>query len=179
MSNPALLAARPLRDSLYGELVWSRLGLFRRDLQLESGSEILASLRWEKMLSDQAIAESADGRWNIGARRGRSLRREVLVREAQAQEPVATFTRSWRRTGDLRFVSGPEFAWRREGFWRSEWFWSSARTERLVTFRSRLGFRSRYEMEVDQAARQLKELPILVLLGAYLTSLISRQTAAY
>ena len=178
-ADPVLLAARPLRESLYGELIWSRPGLFRRELKLESGSETLATLRWEKLLSFEALAESADGRWRIGRHRLGSLRGDVVVRDAATEEPLATLTRGWRRTGELRFASGAGFTWGRAGFWRTEWFWSSADQPRLVTFRSRLGFQSRYEMEVDPAAMRLRELPILVLLGAYLMALVSRQRSSH
>jgi len=176
-TDPALLTARPLRDSLYGDLLWRRPSLFRNELRLESGSETLATLRWERLLSTEAVAESADGRWIIVRHRMASLRGEVAVRAAESEQTLATFKRAWRRKGTLEFASGSGFRWEREGFWRPEWFWSSAKTARLVTFRSRLGFTNRYEMAVDPAALRIEELPVLVLLGAYLMTLTSRQHA--
>ena len=170
---------RPLRDALYGELVWSRPGIFRRELYLEAGSERLASLRWERMLSLEAVGESADGRWIIGRHRIGSLRGQVVVRDAATEAPVATFTRHWRRTGVLRFDSGAEYKWEREGFWRTSYFWSSGAQERLLAYTFRVGFHSRYEMEVSPAAQRVAELPVLVLLGAYLMVLTSRQNAAH
>ena len=170
---------RPLRDALYGDLSWSRPSIFRRELDLEAGSERLASLRWEKMLSLEAVGESADGRWIIGRHRMGSLRGQVVVRDAATQAPVATFTRSWRRTGVLRFDSGAEYKWEREGFWRPTYFWSSGAQEHLLAFTFRVGFRSRYEMAVDPAVQRVPELPVLVLLGAYLMVLTSRQNAAH
>ncbi len=173
------VGTRPLRDSLYGDLFWSRPAFFRRELQLEAGSELLARLRWEKMLSFEAVGESADGRWIFGRHRLGSLRGQVLVRDAATRTLVATFIRSWRGTGTLRFVSGAEYRWEREGFWRTRLFWSSAQQERLVTYASRFGWHSRYLMEVDPGAHRAEELPVLVLLGAYLMSMISHQKSAH
>ena len=108
-----------------------------------------------------------------------SMRGQVVVRDADTQAQLATFQRHWRRTGILRFVSGAEYRWEREGFWRTRFFWSSARQERLVAYASRFGLHSRCEMEVDPGAHRLHELPVLVLLGAYLMSMVSRQSSVH
>ena len=178
-TEPALLGARPMRDSLYGDLVWSRPSLLRRELHLEAGSELIVRLSWDGVLSHEAVAESADGRWIIGRHRFRSLLGTVTVREAATGAEVATFTRGWRRTGTLRFASGAEYTWERDGFWRPTFFWSSARQERLVAFKWVFAWRSRYDMEVHPAARGLAELPVLVLLGAYVMAQIATQSHAY
>ena len=166
---------RPLRDSLYGDLLWSRPGFFRRELQLEAGSEILATLRWERMLSFDAVGESADGRWAFV--RAGSLRGNVLVRDPVTRSVVATFTSTWRGTGTLRFETGAEYAWKREGFWRTRHFWSSSQNECVIAYASRLGWHRRYEMEVDPAAHRLAQLPVLALLGAYLVTMSSRKSS--
>jgi hypothetical protein len=176
---PELATARPLADGLYGDLVWSRPGVFRRELRLESGSDVLAVLRWENLFSFEAVGESADGRWIFGRRHAASLLGTTVVREADTQAELATFTRHWRGTGTLRFASGAEFKFERSGFWRPVHFWSSSRQPRLVAFQTSYGFRRRYQMEVDPAARGVAELPVLVLLGGYLMVLLHRQGHAH
>jgi hypothetical protein len=169
-------ATRPLRESLLGELVWRRPHALRRDLVLEAGSEQLAMLRWEKLFSLEAAAICADGRWIIGRRGPIALKSQVVMRAHGEDEPVATFDRDWRGTGILRLPSGAEYRWRRTGFWRSSWFWSSHLKERLIAFRSRLRFKPSFEMEVDPAVRRLDDVPVLVLLGAYLmTVMVTRR----
>jgi len=168
------LGTRPLRDSLYGDLVWSRPHLFRRELLLEAGSEVLAAVRWEKVLSFEAVGESAESRW-IFARKG-GLRERVEVRNPVTREVVATFAATWRGTGTLRFTSGAEFTWNREGFWRTRRFWSSSQQERLIVYALRMGWRTRYELEVGPGALRVEELPVLVLLGAYLMAMDSRKS---
>jgi hypothetical protein len=174
-----LSRARPLRDALYGDLAWSRPGLFRRELRLESGSELLAEIRWTKLLSFEAEAESADGRWIIGRQRRASLRPDLVMRDADSGTEIADFRRTWRRTGTLRFASGEEFTWGREGFWLSTYFWSSASQPRLIVLRSELGWTRRFVMEVDPAARQLSHLPELVLLGGYIMAVLAAQRRAH
>jgi hypothetical protein len=174
-TDAALAGARPLRP-VYGDLNGVRPGVFARELQLEAGSERLAVLRWEKVLGTAADAESGDGRWRI-ARRG-PLAMQFVVRDAASDAEVATMTRNWRGRGEARFASGTGFKWDREGFWRSEHFWTSATGERLITWRTRIGWTTRYEMEVMEGARRLPELPVLVLLGTYVMVMMSRQRHA-
>lgn len=167
---------RPLRDALLGELLWRRSGSFGRELILEAGSERLASLRWEKWFSFQAIASCADGGWIISSRRSFSLRGEEVVRDATSEAEVAAFKSRWTGTGVARFASGAEYPMEREGFWRPRYFWADAERKPLITFRPLMGFRRSYEMTVDPAARRLAEIAVLVLLGAYVMAMISARS---
>lgn len=167
------LGGRPLRASLYGDLVWSRPGLFRRELLLEAGSEGLASLRWEKLLSFEATAESADGRWIIGRHRMGSLRGQMIVREAATGAQIAVFDRSWRGTGTVQFASGARYRWERDGFWRPTYFWTTDGERGLLSFKFLFGLTHRIAMEVDPAAREVAELPVLVLLGGYVMAILA------
>jgi hypothetical protein len=175
----ALPGARPLSRSTFGDMLWSRPGLFRRELRLEAGSELLARLRWEKPFSSDAVAESADGRWIIQRERSFGPGRPLCVREIASGAEVATFTPRWRGAGVIRFTSGTEFRLKREGFWRPRYFWTDRKETRLVTFHSVLGFRRSFEMTVDDAARRLAELPVLVTLGAYIMSRRARGSHAH
>ena len=102
-----------------------------------------------------------------------------MVREAATEEVVATFTRDWRGAGLVRFASGPEYRWGRSGFWRSVWFWSSDQQERLIAYRSAVALTRRFGMEVDPAANRLAELPVLVMLGAYLMAILAARHHAH
>jgi hypothetical protein len=174
----AWTGGRPLREALLGDLVWRRPGVFSRELILEAGSEELAALRWEKWFSFEAVAESADGLWLIGRRRSASLLGDVVVRDPGSGIEVAAFKRSWRGTGAVRFASGAEYRWGREGFWRPRYFWAAESGSPLLSFRTVVGFGRRYEMDVDPSARSLAELPVLVLLGGYVMALMSAQRHA-
>jgi hypothetical protein len=166
---------RPLRDSLYGDLIWRRPRFFRSELVLEAGSERLASLIWPKWYSFDAVAESADGRWTIGRRRGMGLRAPCVVLNADSGAEVATIRRGWRGMGTARFASGAEYAWGREGFWHPRYHWAAGPSGPLITFRGLYAIGKSYEMTVDPRARALAELPVLVLLGTYVMALISAQ----
>src|SRR5207247_10819982 len=127
-------------------------------------------------LSVEAVAETGDGRWIIG-RHG--ARRTVVVRDAGARAEVATHTPSWRGKGVTRFASGAEFTWASEGFWRPTHFWSSADRSQLIGFKLLLGWKHRIEMRVDPAAHGLVELPVLVLLGAYMMAMVAARSHAH
>jgi hypothetical protein len=170
--------SRPLGESLLGELIWSRPRALRRDLVLEAGSEQLALLRWEKLFSLQATAICADRRWIIGRQGAVALKSQIVMREAKSDQAVATFERSWRGAGVLRLAGGAEYRWQRTGVWRGTWSWSSALQERLVAFKSRHGVRTKIEMEVDPSARELDEVPVLVLLGAYIMAVLVARRGA-
>ena len=174
-----LTGARPLGERLYGDLVWSRPGIFSREWRLEAGSELLAVLRWERVLSFEAVAETGDGRWTIGRHRRGSLLGQVVVRDARTQAVVATHTSSWRETGAARFASGAEFKWVREGFWRPTHFWSTPDRPQLIGFKTLMSWKRSVEMHVDPAAHGLAELPVLVLLGAYLMAMAAARSHAH
>jgi hypothetical protein len=165
---------RPLREA-YGDLLWRRPSVFGRDLILEAGSELLASLHWEKWYSFEALGRSADGGWTLTRHRGGSLLGGCVVRDAASGAEVASFKRSWRGTGTARFASGAEYAWQREGFWRPRYFWTGPDGRPLVWFKGLLGLGKSYEMTVDPAARERAEFPVLVLLGSYVMAVVSAQ----
>ena len=169
---------RPLRDALLGDLAWRRPGIFSRELVLEAGSDQVARLCWGRWFTFEATAESADGRWSIGRRRGAWLRGDRVVRDAGSGAEVAEFKRNWRGKGVVRFASGAEYLWGWEGFWSPRYFWMAEDRRPLMTFRAVVGFGREYTMEVDPAARNLPELPVLTLLGGYTMVLISAQRAA-
>jgi hypothetical protein len=175
-AGPAWTGGRPLSHGLFGDLIWRRPRPFSRELILEAGSERLATLRWERWFSFEAVAESADGRWIIGRRRAASLLGNHVMRDAGSGVEVAELKRGWRGTGVARFASGVEYRWEREGFWRPRYSWVDGDRRPLLTFRPLLGFGRSYEMTVDPAARVLAELPALVLLGAYTMAIISAQS---
>jgi len=174
-ADGSFLSTRPLRDSLLGDLLWRGHGAFARELVLEAGSERIAVVRWKRWYSFEAVAESADGRWLLGRRRASSLRGNPVVRDAATREEVAGLQRGWRGTGVLRFASGVEFGWEREGFWRPRYSWTTGDGRTLLGFRVLFGFRPRFEMTVDPAAREREELPVLVVLGAYVMALDAAQ----
>ena len=166
---------RLLRDA-YGDMVWRRPSLLGRELILEAGSEALARLSWAKWYSFDAVGESADGRWLLERRRSITVLSGCIVKEAATGEEVASFQRSWRSTGEARFASGIQYGWRYEGFWRRTYYWADEAGSRLVTFQSVFGFPGhRYEVGVDPAARSRAELPVLVLLGGYVMSMLTRR----
>jgi len=165
----------PLREA-YGDLVWRRPALLRRELVLEAGSETLASLFWNKWYSFDAVAESGDGRWLMRRIRSIAVLSGCTVTEAATGAEVARYQRNWRGTGEVAFSSGSRFAWKYEGFWRRTYYWADAAGTRLVTIRSVLGFGgTSYEMSVDPAARSLAELPVLVMLGGYVRAMLTRR----
>jgi len=172
------MGGRPLREA-YGDLLWRRPSVFARDLVLEAGSETLARLHWEKWYRFEALGQSADGRWLLTRHRGGSFMGGCAVRDTTTGAEVATFKRSWRGTGTVTFVSGVEYAWQREGFWRASHFWAGPDGRPLVTFKGVLGINRRYEMTVDEAARERAELPVLVLLGSYIMAMVSHHRHAH
>jgi len=175
VTSERVWTGRPLRET-YGDFAWRRPTLLSREMILEAGSETLASLRWDKWYSFDAVAESADGRWRLHRRRLISVLSSCVVTEAATGAEVATFQRNWRSTGEVRFASGSQFHWGFEGFWRRTYFWADGSGTQLMTMRSVLGFGlHRYEMSVDPAARSLAELPVLVMLGGYVMAMLSRR----
>ena len=87
-----------------------------------------------------------------------------------AGQPVAVYRGRGLRGGELETAKGQRWLWKSFGFWRRAWGFTRNGEEPLVLFRLRLSWgHALDEVTVDADARRMPELPMLLLLGRYLT----------
>ncbi len=158
------------------DLRWSRPKLLRSEYELLSKGELVGRLALHGFCNVAATAESGEGRWKF-QREGILGTRATIV-SAESGDTLATFRSNiWGMGGELRFISGHRSR-AAMNFWGTQLRLESAPYGPLVTLRSGgLSHRSA-EVDIANAARDLPELPLLVLFGWYLFIMIHRDTSA-
>lgn len=165
----SLAEARGLR------LAWVKPSFRRADYVLRAGDHDIATLRVTGARGTRAQGEFADQAWTIES--GGPWMSKVIVREPGHDADVAVLAMSMWGGGLVDFARGGQFRWRRRGFGGRRWLFATYGHEPLLTFSHRISWRRRaVEVEVDPAAWALRELPVLLLLGAYLMRRGSRAT---
>lgn len=157
------------------ELQWTRPSRRRRFYELRAGDEIVATLQWKK--GSLAVAKVADGEWTF--KRQGFWRRRVTVRREESEIDIAEFELGWSSGGTLDSGDGRRFRWAAANFWRSNWQWVTEDGTSLVHFDGKSkGTKLGSIMEIELAAVDLPQLPLLVMLGWYLLLMTAEEEAA-
>jgi hypothetical protein len=144
-------------------LQWSRPSIFRREFELRSGEELLATLRIRGAFRPVGIAESGDGSWTF--ERAGFLQRRATIRAGGAGTDVAEFRSGGLGSrGELTFATGSKFTVG-VNFWRTRLEVRSDSGEPLLTLHRRGWCGRTADVEIHSAARHLAELPLLVTFG--------------
>jgi len=134
--------------------------------QLRSGSDPLATLRWEKPLETEASAEGEGARWTL--KRSGFLTPVVTVRDAATDTDLAIL-HVHLRNSLLQVTGGAAYRWTRTGFWIPAWEFQDARGKELVDFEP-VRAESRLEgglVGVSPEGRADPNLLLLLVLGWY------------
>jgi hypothetical protein len=144
----------------------------------DAEGEPIGSLTWEKRWGSLAIADSATGRWTF--KRQGFLRPVVTARKIT--EPDKDFARFHFNLGGsgtliLRDIKQQTFKWSRKGILRPEFQLTSTekgkKTNLLAQFKpySKIT-KLEADIKLEQEAFLIKELDLLILIGAYLLVLM-------
>jgi hypothetical protein len=150
-----------------GPLHWAQPNTFSREYQLTAGSSVVARLEFGSFLGSLATGTSGDGCWTF--KRTGFIATSVTVRACGSEENVAVFRNStWASGGTLEMRDGRSFP-TSSNFWQTKYEICTEKEEPLIRF-SRIGGVLHFSADVEilDAARQLPELPWLVMLGWYL-----------
>lgn len=155
-------------------LAWEQPKRSRRQFELRAGDTTLATLRWEKALRSQAIAETADGAsWSF-ERKGWGT--SVLV--SVGGEDMLFKRSGWGGKGHLTLPNSRTWEWKHQNFWGTTWSWVSASGETLMILKQHSGlFKTNGQVEIMPGAAMLPETPLLVLLGWYLMVIMADDAA--
>jgi len=166
---------RRLAEVVGQELRWTRPSARRKYDELRAGEEIVATLRWQK--GSLAVAEVGDGRWTF--KRQGFWRQRVTVRQEGSDVDIAQFELGWWGGGTLDPGAGRRFRWGSANFWRSNWQWTAEDDTPLVRFVGQQRWtKMEGAVEVEPAAADLPELPLLATLGWYLLVMTANEEAA-
>jgi hypothetical protein len=160
-------------------LEWRAARSVKRQDELRSDEQILATMRWESMWSTLATGTARAGQWSF--ERPRLLSRDIEVRIPGTTDdaPWAVFSPGWTSEGTLCLADGRQFHWQCTDFWQTEWVFVSAAGEPLVRFTDTSGFLSQSTaVGIVRAKLSESDRALLVLLGHYLMVLQARDRAA-
>jgi hypothetical protein len=166
------------------KLHWVQPKRMQRKFELCGGELIFATLEFQKIFGSLATAVASVGRWTF--KRVGFFNPRVTVRREGEENDLAVYRPTWSGThGAIDFGDGRLFHWKTANFWATRYTLVDGSGELLVTYHSglkdaRLGnlLKTQARVEIDPAAYDLAELPILVLLGWYLIILQQEDSAA-
>lgn len=161
----------------YGRVVWMQPRAMERRFELRAGDHLVGTLRWEKVFSHRAIAETEEGRWCL-ERRG-FFRRRVAAVQADSGIDVAQIALNWKNEGALTLADERVFHWRKIRFWRYHWALVDEWDNTIFELRVRMRF-FRYEAEIipHAEAEGIHNLVLLMSLGWYLGWITIQDTTA-
>lgn len=161
-------------------LEWRQPSRLHHSYELWAGAELVASLRWSKVVGSLALGEAAEGAWTL--KRTGFLNPRVTLRVHGAEANLAVFSPGWRGAGVLEYVDDHKYQWAGVTFWGSEWVFTSPFGAELVHVRPETPpLREAGEgralvvayTRFEPAAATDPHLPQLVLLGWYLLVLMA------
>lgn len=147
-------------------LRWSRPSLWRREFELRSGDELVATLRISGALQPTGVVKIFDGVWTF--RRRGFFQKTATIRASGQTTDVAEFrARAWTAGGELTFASGSRF-WLRANMWMTRLDVRTSAGE-PVMFIHRHGLCGRTaDVAIAPEARALPEIQFLATFGWYL-----------
>lgn len=157
-------------------LSWVQPSAFRMDYELRAGNDVAAGLRFRSAFGSFATGESADGCWTF--KRVGFFQTRVTIRECGEETDIATFTNStWSGGGTLELTGGTKIL-ATTSFWRTKLEFTTESGSALVRFHTGGMIHLNATVEIDPAAAELKDLPLIVLLGWYLVVMMHNDAAA-
>jgi hypothetical protein len=169
------LNMKTIQSVIDQELTWSQQSLFKNEFELRWGGELVATLRFPKMIGTMGEAQCGDGRWTF-ERKG-FWKTTILVKASESDQVVGSYTnKKWGAGGTIELSAGKKLI-----IWRSIWKGlSELRTEEgepLYQIRQKSSLRLSASVRISRKALALPELPWLVLFGFYLL-VMARSDAA-
>ena len=157
------------------ELTWTQCSTFKSEFELRFGGDIVGTLRFPKMMSTRAEAESGDGSWTF--ERVGFWKMRIIVRASGSTSELGSYrSNAWKGGGVLELSDGRKFNVTRS-VWKSTLEFQTEAGEPLVHIKNKGVFRISASVRMNRKVLQVPEFPWLVLLGLYLT-IMARNDAA-
>lgn len=158
-------------------LRWVSARRVRRAYNLQSGDEVIGSIRWRGLFGSLAEAEYRGRTWTF--KRGGFLRPRVTIREAGTEENLGVLELAMMGGGVLSLRDGSRFRWERAGFWTQRFNFTDERGTEIVAFKPKHSIvRRAGAIEASPSARRHPAFGLLVTLGWYMFNLIADDDAS-
>lgn len=152
------------------ELKWSQPSALKREFELRSESELVATLKFRSGWGTFATAASGDGAWTF--KRVGFWQSKVSIRNSGSETDLAVFkNNTWASGGTLEFPNSRAFR-ATTNFWQTELAFQTESSEPLMLFKYGGLFRRSASVEISPLGQRAVELPLLVLIGWYLVFML-------
>jgi hypothetical protein len=158
-------------------LTWNQPKTMKFDYELHFGGNIVATMKFPKMLSSTAVGQSGDGSW-IFERKG-AFNTRIIVTQTETGTQTGVFTPQPFKGGGIVQLEKGKQVLLRHNFWKSIFELTTEEGESLVQFTSHGFFRQIVDVQINRRALQYRELPWLVMLAFYIILLGRRDAAAH
>ncbi len=147
-------------------LAWRQPRLFRHAFELTGpDNAVVARLERKNIITDRALAECADGRWEF--RRAGLLSRRIVLRREGSDVEAGSFSRGFFG-GKLELAGGREYRIRLLRMWPQHWAVLDADGRELARIEVAFSLlKHRARLTVPPEGARLEEIPLLVLFSWY------------
>lgn len=168
---------RSMRSMDLRNLIWKQKRFAAHDFELRSREDIVGVMYWTKWFSDLAVAETADGVWELD--RPGFFRDRTVVRDQRTGMTVAVFDKGWFGEGTLSLYDGRSMQWFRTKAFCNYWALANEDDETILEVREGMNwFKHEADVVLCSGAEGESELPLLVLICWYLVFMSIQDSAA-
>ena len=159
------------------ELQWVQPHALKMDYELHAGDTVAATLHFRSSFGSFATATSADGSWTF--KRVGFWQTKVTIRASEADADLAVFkNNTWSGGGTLELPDGRKYL-ANTNFWATQYEFKAETGEALISYKKIGGMLHMSSgVEIHALAKDIAELPWMVLLGWYLTVMMNMDSAA-
>ena len=158
------------------ELKWVQPSAWKMEYELRADDELIATLRFRSSFGSFATAESADGCWTF--KRIGFWQTKATIRACGSDAEIGIFkNNTWSGGGTLELSDGRKLPASTNG-WRTTFEFKSEAGETLVRFKCGGIVHLSATVEIQPDAAGLPELPLIVMLGWYLTVMMYMDAAS-
>ena len=166
------MTTKTIRELAGRAALWRQPSQLRKDYELVTGDETVATLRWRKNIGTSAVARSPDGTWSFKALG--FLNPSISIRLPNSEYDFATFRPRNPGDGTLTAMAEQRFEWRCVSFWQNAWAFFNSEGERLLLFRPEGAFpKINGAVEIDPKAAAHQEVGYMIVLGWYILVLMA------
>lgn len=158
------------------ELKWEQPSALKMEFELLAGDERVATLHFRSSFGSFATGQCADGCWTF--KRAGFFQTRATIRACDTDTDIATFrNNTWTGGGSLEFPDGRQYR-ANTNLWQTNLEFQQESGGVLVEFHSRGLIHLSATVEIQPDAATMPVLPLMVVLGWYLTVMMHRDSAA-